>query len=110
MIKLLSLIIETGDPSLAGRCYELAAKYAMKHGGTYTIARVNSNGKSFNHAFVIEGDKIYDPEYDKHYPKQKYLKSLNIKNFALQIDGPEGIALWVLKNKSWPYPEKFNIH
>ena len=110
MIKLLPLLIETGDPSRAGRCYELAAKHAMKHGGTYTIAKVVSQGKRMNHAFVINGDKIYDPEYDKYFPRLAYLKSLHVNNFALQIDGPEGVSIWVLKNKTWPYPEKFNIH
>lgn len=91
----------------AGKCFELAASHCMKEGGTYTIAEVHTEGKTFKHAFVDHGDKIYDPEYDHYFTKQEYEKYLHPK--ILKTMDSMAVSIFILKNKSFPYPEKFNL-
>jgi hypothetical protein len=91
----------------AGRCFELAAKQAIKGGGIYTIAEVTSDGKTFQHAYVDYGNKIYDPEHDKYFDSKKYNAQLHPK--VLKTLSSEQVSIFILKNKSFPYPENFNL-
>jgi hypothetical protein len=108
-MKLVSILLETlkPDPARAGHCYALSAKECMVNGGIYTIARINSNGKKFLHAYVDRGEKIWDPEYNTEFSKSEYIASLAPK-VVKTLDKTQ-VSIFILKNKSFPYPEKLGI-
>lgn len=65
-----------------GRCYELAGRYVSQkpgaqlvHGHIFNPFNRNGEGKGFadiDHAWVEEGNQVFDPVMDKRWPKDVY--------------------------------------
>jgi hypothetical protein len=69
--------------SRVGKCYELAGRYVSGHPDSVLIhgKLINPFSKGMSeveHAWVEEGDEIFDPVMDKRFPKNHYEKLFNV--------------------------------
>jgi len=75
MIKLKDLI--ESKKSKFGRCYELAGRYVSSHHDAVLvhgelINKFTIGHPKVEHAWVEEGDEIFDPVMNRRFPKDVY--------------------------------------
>lgn len=77
--------IEQGMEDRLGDCYRSSGRYVtnnqnaiLVHG---TINGVRFTGKDFDnpHAWIEEGDEVYDPVWDKRFPQELYYGMMRAK-------------------------------
>ena len=69
-----------------GQCYVLSGRYVLNNSNAIlvhgTINGIRFTGKDFDnlHAWVEEGDEVFDPVLDKRFPKDMYYEVMNAKS------------------------------
>lgn len=78
---------ESTFKSRLGQCYVLSGRYVFNHPEENlllvhgTINGRNWTGKDFDnpHAWVEDDDEVYDPVWEKRFPKEVYYQLMNAK-------------------------------
>ena len=76
-------LIEAKNPRL-GRCFELAGRYVSEHpDATLVHGRLTNpfarGMKELDHAWVEEGDRIFDPVMGSHWDKEAYERLFQVR-------------------------------
>lgn len=94
-----------------GDCYRLAGRYVMDHPEAIlvhgTINGVRFTGKDFDnpHAWIEEGEEVYDLVWDKRFPKEVYYGMMQVK-VNKKYDWDE-MSEAIFKAKDWgPWEEE----
>ncbi len=72
--------------SRVGKCYELAGRYVSDHPDSVLIhgKLINPFSKGMSeveHAWVEEGNEIFDPVMDKRFPKHVYQSLFKVEEY-----------------------------
>lgn len=90
--------------SRVGKCYELAGQYVSDHPDSVLVhgKLINPSSKGLSeieHAWVEEGDEVFDPVLDKRFPKNIYnslFKTEEHKRYSF-----EEVLKMTLTHKDW---------
>lgn len=87
-----------------GQCYELAGRYVTDHPDSVLVhgKLVNRFSKGFpeiEHAWVEEGDEIFDPVMDRRFSKDLYEQLFNVTVYHKYTF--EEVLKMTLRHKHW---------
>ncbi len=88
-----------------GQCYVLSGRYVMDNQNAILVhGSINGRrftGKDFDnpHAWVEEGNEVYDPVWDQRLPKEAYYGIMNAK--SIKQYNYEEMAKLMLRNENW---------
>ncbi len=88
-----------------GLCYKLSGKHVMNNQNVI-LTHGSINGRAWTgkdidnpHAWVEEGNEVYDPVWDKRFPKEVYYQVMNAK--VIKKYEYFEMAKLMLRNEHW---------